>query len=129
MFLDGAWVNTPELEDAIDRISRSFEGFYFGRFDLRAESIDEFKRGRNFKVIELNGVTSEATSIYDPGNTIFKAYRTLFDQWRIAFEIGALNRSRGVRPSSLRELMDWMTNYQERSRSHDSFNSPERRSG
>jgi hypothetical protein len=48
-------------------------------------------------VMELNGVTSEATAIYDARNGLFAAYRTLFDQWRLAFEIGAANRDRGVR--------------------------------
>ncbi|MEN8806191.1 MAG: hypothetical protein ABF291_01855, partial [Desulfobacterales bacterium] len=49
--------------------------------------------------------TSEATHIYQPGNSIWNAYRTLMRQWRIAFEIGAANRSRGVQPSSARRLL------------------------
>jgi hypothetical protein len=53
----------------------------------------------------LNGVTSEATHIYQPGNSIWNAYRTLMQQWRIAFEIGAVNRSRGVQPSSAHRLL------------------------
>jgi membrane protein DedA with SNARE-associated domain len=119
MFLDGGWVKTSELEEVIDRICRGFDGFYFGRFDIRTICIEDFKRGRNFKVIELNGVTSEATSIYDPENSAFEAYRVLFDQWRIAFEIGTQNRKRGVKPAAVRDLLKWMIDYQERSRSHD----------
>ncbi|HKZ01038.1 MAG TPA: hypothetical protein VJ180_02305, partial [Pyrinomonadaceae bacterium] len=53
---------------------------------------------------ELNGVTSEATSIYDPQNSPFAAYRVLFTQWRIAFEIGAENRRLGAKPASLLQL-------------------------
>jgi len=49
------------------------------------------------KIVELNGVTSEATHIYDPKLSLFGAYRVLFEQWRIAFEIGYLNRTRGIR--------------------------------
>jgi membrane protein DedA with SNARE-associated domain/pimeloyl-ACP methyl ester carboxylesterase len=114
MFLDGGWVKTDELEEAIDRVCRGYDGFYFGRFDIRTTDIEEFKRGRNFKVIELNGVTSEATSIYDPKNSLFTAYRILFDQWRIAFEIGALNRKRGIKPTPKRTLAQWLINYQEK---------------
>ena len=44
--------------------------------------------GRNMKILELNGVTSEATHIYDPKFSLLDAYRVLFQQWRIAFEIG-----------------------------------------
>ncbi len=110
VFHDGRQVKTPQLEMAIDRISRSFAGFYFGRYDIRTPSLADFKAGRNFKVIELNGVTSEATSIYDPSNSLWRAYRVLWQQWRIAFEIGAQNRARGVKPASLRELLRLLLN-------------------
>lgn len=97
MFLNGSWIKTPELEASIDEISRSFEGFYFGRFDIRTPSVDDFREGRNFKIVELNGVTSEATHIYDPRNSLIGAYRVLFEQWRLAFEIGSKNRDRASR--------------------------------
>ncbi|MGH9940850.1 MAG: VTT domain-containing protein [Pyrinomonadaceae bacterium] len=105
VFLDGDWIKTPGLEAAIDRLSRAYEGFYFGRFDIRTPSLEDFRRGENFKVVELNGVTSEATHIYDPRNSLLTAYRTLFAQWRIAFEVGARNRARGVAPTPLKVLV------------------------
>jgi hypothetical protein len=116
LFLDGGWIKTPELETRIDEISRSFEGFYFGRFDIRTPSVEDFKAGRNFKVVELNGVTSEATHIYDPSNSLMDAYRVLFEQWRLAFEIGAKNRERGVKTSTLRELFGVLADYSSRPR-------------
>ena len=105
IFLDGGDTITPALEEVIDRIARSFEGFFFGRFDIRVPSRQDLMAGRNMKVIELNGVTSEATHIYDPKLSLFDAYRVLFEQWRIAFEIANLNRSRGVRPTPVFELL------------------------
>lgn len=104
IFLDGGWLKTYALEQRIDEICRKFDGFYFGRFDIRTSSLDDLKRGYNFKIIELNGVTSESTNIYDPQYSLFGAYRILFRQWRIAFEIGAANRDRGTSPTSLLEL-------------------------
>jgi membrane protein DedA with SNARE-associated domain/pimeloyl-ACP methyl ester carboxylesterase len=112
LFLDGGWVKTDALEEAIDRICRGYEGFYFGRFDLRAPDVEAFRQGRDFKIIELNGVTSEATSIYDPKNSVFTAWRVLREQWRIAFEIGAQNRRRGVRPASVRSLLRALFDFQ-----------------
>ncbi|NJL28217.1 MAG: hypothetical protein HC897_10150 [Thermoanaerobaculia bacterium] len=50
-------------------------------------------------------MTSEATNIYDPKNSLLAAYRILFRQWRLAFEIGARNRERGLRPASVGELL------------------------
>jgi membrane protein DedA with SNARE-associated domain/pimeloyl-ACP methyl ester carboxylesterase len=109
VFLDGGHLKTAALEDAIDRLSREYEGFYFGRYDVRAPSAEDLRAGRNLKVIELNGVTSEATSIYDPRNSVLAAWRVLFAQWRIAFEIGAQNRKRGARPAGVwRLFLDWV---------------------
>lgn len=121
VFLDGGWMKTDELEKVIDQICQKFDGFYFGRFDIRTPSVEDFRQGRNFKVIELNGVTSEATSIYDPKNSVFTAYRILFEQWRIAFEIGAQNRERGFKPTPLQTLLKWMIAYREQSQAHDTF--------
>jgi len=104
IFLDGGDTITPALEETIDRIARCFDGFFFGRFDIRVSSRGDLMAGRNIKVIELNGVTSEATHIYDPKLSLFDAYGVLFRQWRIAFEIGDLNRARGTRPTPVRAL-------------------------
>lgn len=104
IFLDGEWAKTAALEKEIDEVCRGYAGFYFGRFDLRSPSAEEFKKGI-FKIIELNGVTSEATNIYDPKNSLFAAYRILFKQWRIAFEIGRQNRMRGAKATSVRHLV------------------------
>ncbi|MDH3744127.1 MAG: alpha/beta fold hydrolase [Acidobacteriota bacterium] len=104
LFLDGSRFHTPEMEAAIDEISRSFEGFFFGRYDLRAPSHDAFCRGENLKILELNGVTSEATHIYDPSYSYLAAVRVLRGQWELAFEIGAGNRRYGARPVGIRVL-------------------------
>lgn len=111
IFLDGRETITAALEEVIDRIAKGFDGFFFGRFDIRVPSRQDFMAGRNIKIVELNGVTSEATHIYDPMLSLFEAYRVLFRQWRIAFEIGHLNRARGVRPASVSELLDAARQY------------------
>ncbi len=104
-FFDGARFRTGALEDAVDRVSRGYEGFWFGRYDVRAPSWEALQQGE-FKVIELNGATSEATSIYDPANSLLTAYRTLFRQWAILFEIARRNRAAGARPATWREIFN-----------------------
>src|SRR6266404_7561778 len=118
IFLDGSDTITPALEEVIDRIARSFDGFFFGRFDIRVPSRQDFMAGRNMKIIELNGVTSEATHIYDPKLSLFDAYRVLFEQWRIAFEIGDLNRRRGIRPASVADLFNATREYRRLAQSY-----------
>jgi membrane protein DedA with SNARE-associated domain len=98
LFLDGADLITVELLDGIESIIRDYEGFYFGRFDLKAPSEEDLKAGCDLEVIELNGLTSEATHIYDPRHSIFYAWKTLIDQWSIAFQIAAANLKNGARP-------------------------------
>jgi hypothetical protein len=95
VFLDGRRHETPALRAAIDAAAKAHPGFYFGRFDLRTPSIADFQAGR-FQILELNGVSAEATHIYDPAVSVWNAYRTLFLQWRLAFEIGAANRAAGI---------------------------------
>ncbi len=98
---------SPQLERVLDALGRAVPGFFFGRFDVRAESVDALRRGE-FTVIELNGVLSESTQIYDPAVSFARACATLFHQWRGAFEIGAENRARGTVPTRLRELAKLM---------------------
>ncbi|MBC2594731.1 alpha/beta fold hydrolase [Ruficoccus amylovorans] len=102
LFLDGGELATEPLREWFQRVSDTFEGFYFGRYDVRVPSEEDLRAGQNLTVIELNGVSSEATWIYDPKHSVLFAWRTLFEQWRLAFEIAAWNRQEGHRPLSLR---------------------------
>ena len=95
LFLDGADRNTPALSAAIDSISKDLPGFFFGRYDIRTENEQDFVQGHNFKIIEVNGVTSEATHIYDPKYSVIDAYKTLFKQWHWAFKVGRQNIEQG----------------------------------
>jgi hypothetical protein len=104
-FYDAGALLTPALEAAIDDIAAGFDGFCFGRFDLRVPTREALVRGADMTILELNGVTSEVTHIYDPGVSLVEAYRALCEQWRLAFEIGAGNAARGARVWSLAELI------------------------
>lgn len=118
VFLDGAAALTPELEAAVERISRTFEGFAFGRYDVRVQDMQAFPQGGGFKILELNGVTSEATHIYAPGTPLITGWRTLMQQWRIAFEIGAEQRARGAKVSSITDLWREWRAYRALQRAH-----------
>jgi membrane protein DedA with SNARE-associated domain len=114
MFKDGSHQITQALEQKIDEIAKTFEGFYFGRFDVRYSNVDQFKAGEDLVIIELNGVTSESTNLYDPTWSLLRAYRLLFRQWSILFQIGAANRMRGQTPGSysslFREIFTFLRN-------------------
>jgi hypothetical protein len=105
IFRDGQRMITPALEARIDEISRRLDGFYIGRYDVRFSNEQDLCAGENFQIIELNGAASEATNIYDARNSLWSAYRTLFQQWDLVFAIGAENRKRGVKPMGLGSLL------------------------
>jgi membrane protein DedA with SNARE-associated domain len=109
IFLDGVDLLTEELQETFDAISRKLPDFFVGRYDIRYESDNDLRAGRNFKIIELNGAASEATNIYDSSNSLWSAYATLYRQWEIVYRIGAENRRRGNRTASIWTVFkDWL---------------------
>ncbi|TGM96132.1 carboxylate--amine ligase [Leptospira dzoumogneensis] len=96
LFLDGSEWITPELENKIHEISSSFSGFYFGRYDIRFSSLKDFLEGKDLHIVELNGVTSESTNIYDPRFSIQERYSILFSQWKILFQISRQSKAKGA---------------------------------
>lgn len=105
LFLDGDALRTEALELALDRVCVPAAGFYFGRFDLKVRDVEDLKAGRAFKIVELNGLTSEATHIYDPKHGLFAAYRVLFAQWRQAFTIATHNARAGAATTSVTTIV------------------------
>lgn len=98
IFKNGTDLVTPELLEAIHQIAAGMPEFYFGRFDVKFESLELFLAGKSFKIVEINGAGAEATHIWDSGTRLREAYGTLFEQYEILFKIGAENRRRGYRP-------------------------------
>jgi membrane protein DedA with SNARE-associated domain len=111
LFRNGQNLITSEMTHRIEEISQGIQGFNFGRYDIRCQSEEDFKHGKNWKIVELNGVTSEATHIYEPGFPLFAAYRVLSRQWAQAFAIGAAHASAGVPLLGIKELWQRIIHY------------------
>jgi hypothetical protein len=90
-FLDDSNLIDEELINTIDKICNRVNGFYFGRLDIRYNTWEELKQGRNFSIIELNGAGSEPTHIYDPKHSIFWAWKEILKHWNILYRISKLN--------------------------------------
>ncbi len=105
IFLDANDLHTPNLEQAMNEISTAYDGFDFGRFDVRVPSGEALQRGEGIRVLEVNGVTSEATHIYDRRYGFFAAHGILRRQWRMAFDL-AEERIRGSgEPATVGEIL------------------------
>lgn len=105
LFLNGIDLRSEALEKRIDNVSKGYAGFFLGRYDVRCPSEEALQAGRDIRILELNGVTSEPTHIYDPSVSLVAAYRALFEHWRLACAIGSENRARGCRVLTVRELI------------------------
>ncbi len=88
------WIDEG-LNNAFNRIAGEIQEFYFGRFDLRCQSIQELKQCENFKILELNGAGSEPGHIYQPGYSIWQAYKDVCWHLRMLQKVSATNKLRG----------------------------------
>jgi hypothetical protein len=101
-FLNANHLITERLNQSFDRLSKQIEGFYFGRFDLRAASLDDLEQGK-VMVLELNGCGAEPAHIYQPGYPLSSAWRVLFRHWSDIYRVNLENHQRGTPYISLRE--------------------------
>jgi hypothetical protein len=91
-FVDLSHLIDEELTESIDRVCTQVKGFYYGRLDIRYNTWEELRQGKNFSIIELNGAGSEPAHIYDPGHTIFFAWKEIIRHWNILSRISRQNR-------------------------------------
>jgi len=100
-FIDNNYLINERLNSIFDAICIPIEGFYYGRFDLKVKSIEDLHLGKNIKIMELNGASSEPGHIYDSTkNNIFRAYIDLFSHWRRLSDIATQNIQKGHKPVS-----------------------------
>ncbi len=102
-FTDQSFRANQKLSETIGRICLQVPGFYYGRLDVRFESWELLAEGESYSIIELNGSGSEPTHIYDPGHSIFFAWREIARHWGILYKISNLNCRNGAKCLTLAE--------------------------
>ena len=100
-FKDGMHLLTPHLQAQCETWMAQQNHLHYGRFDVRAASYEDVQAGRNLAVIEMNGLSSEPTALYDPSWSYLRALRTLAACWQQAFCIGARMQVGGTRVRNL----------------------------
>ena len=109
-FLDANNLINEELHQVFDSISKQIDGFYFGRYDLRTASVEDLYAGK-IQIMELNGCGAEPAHIYQPGASIFAAWRALILHWKTMFEISRQNHIRGVPYLRIKEGLVFFRNF------------------
>ena len=95
MFINKKEIITKKMVESFDRISCQIEGFYFGRYDLRVQSISDLEQGK-VMIMELNGCGAEPSHIYHPGASLIDAVKDLFVHWHTIYQISKANHEKGV---------------------------------
>ena len=95
-FTDDRHLHTPELEKAIFNVFESQPGFNFGRVDVKAADEAAFMRGEFF-VIEVNGVASLPTHMFDPKFSVWQAYGIFFEHARYLARIAREQRKQPMK--------------------------------
>lgn len=99
-FMDGNHLCNEDLIYFFDALSYHIPNFYYGRFDLKAASEEDFKKGWGIKILEVNGVNAEPAHIYDPNAKFWKGVRTLLHHWKVIYAISMENKKRRFKPAS-----------------------------
>ena len=100
-FIDANYLINDQLVNVMDNLAQKINGFYYGRFDLRCDSISDLYEGK-FKVMELNGAASEPAHIYSPNYPLFKGLKELIKHWQVLYKISIINHHNGVEYMSFR---------------------------
>lgn len=104
LFTDASHWVSPSLLQVVDDYCRQIPGFYFGRLDIRYETWEDLCAGRKFSVIELNGAGSEPTHMYDPGHSLWNAWKEIIRHWRLLYETAtAVHHQQKIPYLSLRQ--------------------------
>lgn len=94
-FINANAILDDSLLKTFDELNTKMEGFYYGRFDIKTKSIEDLKQGKNFKILEVNGVGAEPTHIYDPNYKLIDAWKEMLFLWRVTYEIALENKKKG----------------------------------
>lgn len=89
-FIDKDHLITLQLKTVFTEILESLPEFYYGRFDIKAKSLEDIYNG-NFRILEINGINAEPISIYDPNCSLIKAYRVVVQHMKLIYIISKYN--------------------------------------
>lgn len=82
-FYDGKEYISKKLENTMNEVLSGIEGFHYGRLDIRYKSMEALEEGKEFSIIEINGVKSEPTHIYDPKHSFWYGQKEIFRHQRM----------------------------------------------
>jgi hypothetical protein len=84
-----------DLLKIFDELSHKAQ-FYYGRYDIKCESVEDLKQGKNFTILEFNGSGAEPNHVYNAGFSLFDAYAVFLHHWKVLYNISRYNKQHGI---------------------------------
>lgn len=95
-FTNLAHLIDDKLVSMFDELSYPTQ-FYYGRYDIKCNSIEELKDGKNFTILEFNGSGAEPNHVYNSGFSLFQAYSVFLMHWKVLYRISKYNHQHGIK--------------------------------
>ncbi len=99
-------------DQLLDVIERSLHGLelYYGRLDIKYQTWKDLTNGQ-FKIIEVNTITSEPLSIYDHSIPFIKKYRIFYKHIKTMYKISQQLKKEGRSRLSLSDFIKYLRSY------------------
>lgn len=110
IFRNASEIDKAKTAAAIDKIMLGFEGFNYGRFDMKVKSIEDLYAAKNIKILELNGVNADAAHIFDPNYRLILAFKDVAWHWKRLAEIAIFNKNQGHSPVAFKPIFNKILN-------------------
>jgi len=110
-FLDGNHLLNPFMLHQFNGIGQQMEGIFYGRFDLKYNTLAELNQGKNIQIIEFNGVGAEPAHIYDPQVPIKQKINDYKDHLIRIGHLHKIQKERGIQSAGIRDLYKIYKNY------------------
>lgn len=85
-----------EMLALFDKFSHYKNGIHYGRYDIKCESLESLKKGKNYGILEFNGSHSGYGHLYHCGKSSGEVYREVYKLWNELFDISVANHKNGL---------------------------------
>lgn len=75
-----------------DNLSNHSRHFYYGRYDVKCESLEALREGRNFSILEYNGSGAGIQHVYGNRLSLWRACYTIVKHWEKLYQISRYNK-------------------------------------
>ncbi len=110
-FLNGNHHIDQTLTEVFQSVLSKMDHVYYGRFDIKCQSIEHLRSTGEFQVMEFNGIGAEPGHIYDPTYPVWKKYRDIYQHWKVIFRIYQIQAKNGVSAMSVKEGIERLRIY------------------